>query len=259
MALHLIDHNQNIETEDDYEEALEQAALLGFVKVVQRLQISRFSSATNSNPEKLKEKIRKAIQGGQVGVLHQFLGRDVTNSDYLPPAAVALATLHNQKSMVAFLIDQGMDLEALGDFGSPLRTASLLNFQSIARLLLDKGAQVDASGPFGDSLQAAALNGHISIVRLLIQEGANINQQSGYYGSALQAAAYHGHLDTVELLIDSNANIDISGYSQSAVHAAAEGGHEDITMLISRKRQQPVRLPKAPMCHHIAPRRYRHY
>lgn len=253
VALHLIDHNQNIKTEDDYEEALEQAALLGFVKVVQRLQISRFSSGTNSNPEKLKEKTRKAIQGGQVGVLHQFLGRDVANSDYLPPAAVAFATLHNQKSMVSFLLDQGMDLEALGDFGSPLRTASLLNFQSIARLLLDKGAQVNASGPLGDSLQAAALNGHISIVRLLIQEGANINQQSGYYGSALQAAAYHGHLDTVELLIDSNANIEISGYSQSAVHAAAEGGHEDIIMLILRKKQRPAPCLAESQCYRHDP------
>ncbi|KAK7716529.1 hypothetical protein SLS64_003683 [Diaporthe eres] len=138
VVFHLIDVNQNIETEDDYEEALQQAALLGFVNVIQRLQVSRFSSSTKGSTERLKKKTRKAIQGGQVGVLHQFLGRDVANSDYLPPAAVALATLHNQKSMVAFLLDQGMDLEALGDFGSPLRTASLLNFQSIARLLLDK-------------------------------------------------------------------------------------------------------------------------
>lgn len=257
VALHLVDLNQNIETEDDYEEALEQAALLGFVNVVQRLQVSRFSPSTKGNPERLKEKTRKAIQGGQVGVLHQFLGRDVANSDYLPPAAVALATLHNQKSMVAFLLDQGMDLEALGDFGSPLRTASLLNFLSIARLLLDKGAQVDASGPFGDSLQAAALNGHIQIVRLLIQEGANINQQSGYYGSALQAAAYHGHLDTVELLIDSKADVDISGYSRSAIHAAAEGGHEDIIMLILRKKQRPVPHLAEPMCSRVPPPRYK--
>lgn len=247
VALHLIDLNQNIETEDDYEEALEQAALLGFINVVQRLQDSRFSSPTKGTPERLKEKTRKAIQGGQVGVLKQFLGRDVANSDYLPPASVALATLHNQKSMVAFLLDQNMDLEALGDFGSPLRTASLLNFQSIARLLLDRGAQVNASGPFGDSLQAAALNGHISIVKLLIQEGAIVNQQSGYYGSALQAAAYHGHLETVELLLDSNADVDISGYSRSALHAAAQGGHEEIIVLILRRKQRPVPLLEEPM------------
>lgn len=210
VTLHLIDLGQNIETEDDYEEALGQAALLGFVNVVQRLQDSRTPSSTVGSPERRKKKTRKAIQGGQVGILHQFLGRNVANSDFLPPAAVALASLHNQKSMVAFVVGQGMDLEALGHFGSPLRTASLLNFQSIARLRLDKGAEVDASGPLGDTLQAATLNGHVSIVRLLIQEGANINQQSKYYGSALQAAANHGHPDTVELLIDLYADVDIS-------------------------------------------------
>lgn len=257
VALHLVDFGQNIETEDDYEEALGQAALLGFVNVVQRLQDSRFSSSIKGSPERLKKKTRKAIQGGQVGILQQFLGRNVANSDFLPPAAVALATLHNQKGMVAFLLDQGMDLEALGDFGSPLRTASLLNFQSVARLLLDKGAQVNASGPLGDALQAAALNGHISIVRLLIQEGANVNQQSGYYGSALQAAAYHGHLDTVELLIDSNADVDISGYCRSAIHAAAEGGHEDIIILILRKKQRPAPLLIEPRYRRAGPPRYK--
>lgn len=248
VALHLIDLDQNIETEDDYEEALRQSALLGFVNVVQRLQDSRFSSSTKRSPEKLKKKTQKAIQGGQVGILQQFLGCNVANSDFLPPAAVALATLHNQKSMVAFLLEQGMDLEALGDFGSPLRTASLLNFQSVARLLLDKGAQVNASGPLGDALQAAALNGHISIVRLLIQEGANINQESGYYGSAIQAAAYHGHLDIVELLIDSKADVDIRGYYRSAIYAAAEGGHEDIIILILHKKQRRAPHLPEPKC-----------
>lgn len=242
IALHLIDLDQNIETEDDYEEALGQAALLGFVRVVQNLQASRFSSSTRGNPERLKEKTRKAIQGGQVGVLRQFLGRDATHLDHLPAAAVALATLHNHRSMVAFLLDQGKDLEAPGDFGSPLRTASLLNFRSLVQFLLSKGAQIDAFGPLGDALQAAALNGHVSIVRLLIQEGANINQRSGYYGSALQAAAYHGHLDTVELLIDSNADVNADGYCRSAIHAAAEGGHEDVIMLILRKKQLSLPL-----------------
>lgn len=247
VVLHLIANTKIIEAEDDYSEALGQAALMGFVDVIQRLHSSRFSSPNRGICERMQEKIRRAIQGGQVGILRQFLGRDATHAQYLPSAAVALATLHNRKNMVEFLLDQGMDLEAIGDFGSPLRTAALLNFQSIVRLLLEKGAQIDNSEPFGDALQAAALNGHTSTVRLLIQQGANVNQYSGYYGSALQAAAYHGHIDTVELLIDSNADADLFGYSRSAIHAAAEGGHEDIIMLLLHKRPRPTTLPE-PQC-----------
>ncbi|KAL1851056.1 hypothetical protein Daus18300_012665 [Diaporthe australafricana] len=233
-ALYLVDLTQNVDTEDDYEKALGQAALQGFIKVTHKLQSSRFSSSTKET-DRMRQKIWKTIQGGQVGVLRQFLDRDATNSEYLPSDAIALATLHNDKNMVSFLLDQGMDLEVVGDFGSPLRTAALLNFQSIVRLLVARGARINASESFGAALQAAALNGHTSLARFLIQEGAEVNQRSGFYGSALQAAAYHGHLDTVEMLIDSNANVDSDGYSRSALHAAAEGGHEDVIMLILRK------------------------
>jgi ankyrin repeat protein len=256
VALYLVNLSQNVESEDEQEEALEQAALLGFVKVVQRLQIARQVSPAGSKPEKMKRKVRKAIQGGQVGVLRQLLGRDATLSDYLPSAAVALATVHNQKGMIEFLLDQGLDLEAEWDFGSPLRTAALLNFQSIVRLLIARGAQVNAKGPLGAALQAAALNGHTSIVRLLIQEGADVNQSTGFYGSALQAASFHGHLDTVKLLIDSNADIYVRGYASSAMDAAARGGHEDVVVLILRKRGQTEPPVENPSCSLRTPEKY---
>ncbi|KZL66376.1 ankyrin repeat domain-containing protein [Colletotrichum tofieldiae] len=248
VALLLIGLDSMIESEDDYEEALGEATLVGFVRVVQRLHLSRFASPTTKSSENTKKKIERSIQGGQVGVLRQFLGHSAGNGNLLPSDAVARATLHNHRDLVEFLLGQGMDVEAEGDFGSPLRTASLLNYQSLVRLLLDKGAQIDSYGPFGDSLQAAALNGHTSIVRLLIQEGAKVDQKTGFYGSALQAAAYHGHANAVELLLDAQGEICGPEVVEDAFHAAAEGGHQGIITLMLRKGFKFYYPPAGPYC-----------
>ncbi|KAF6809884.1 ankyrin repeat domain-containing protein [Colletotrichum musicola] len=237
VSLFLVGVDSVLGSEDDKEKALQDAALMGFIRVVQKLQVelSGSSSSSKGKIDKIKRQITKAIQGGQVGVLRKFLDRNIENRGLIPPEAIAIATLHNHKSMVEFLLTQGINLEASGAFGTPLRTASLLNYESIARLLLDKGADMNACGPFGDALQAAALNGHVSTMRLLLQEGAKVNQRTGFYGSALQAAAYHGQADAVELLIDCKADAYQRGHSSDAFHAALEGGHPDVIALLLKK------------------------
>jgi ankyrin repeat protein len=235
VALHLIESGSMVKSEDDYEQALEGAARAGFVNVVERLQRPPFLLFNKSKPEKVRRKTRKAIEGGQLGVIRQFLDQQINKKDVLPPDAVALATLYNHKILVQFLLDEGMGVEVEGAVGTPLRTACLLNYQPIARLLLHRGAEINACGIFGDALQAAAMKGHTTVVKLIIDEGANVNQQSGFYGTALQAAAYHGQRSAVELLLDAGADVHAKGYSKDAFHAAAEGGHQDVIMLMLRK------------------------
>ncbi|KAK2744182.1 multiple ankyrin repeats single kh domain-containing protein [Colletotrichum kahawae] len=231
VAMFLIEIDALIET---YEQALAEAALMGFTRVVQKLQnFSLWRSGENQNvPKTLK--YRKAVEGGQVGILRQLLKRNTSILQLLGPDAIALATAYNQKNMVEYLLDQKMDLEAQGDFGSPLRTACLLNHLSIARLLLDRGAQINATGPLGHALQAAALRGNSAMVKILVHEGADFYQKSGSYGSALQAAAYHGHLDTVDLLLDACWQGEALQAAE-ALQSAAEGGQPDVLMLISRR------------------------
>lgn len=237
IAVHLIEAGLSITGAGDYEKVFDSAALVGFVKVVQRLQTPDFSAlnTTKATRARTETKIRTAIQSGQTGVLRQFLGQNPNSRDFIPSDAVALATLFNHKSMIEFLLDIGMDIEANGDFGSPLRTAALLNYQSTVRLLLDKGAQIGACDPFGDSLQAAALNGNSYIVRLLIDEGAPVNQETGFYGSALQAAAYHGHSDNVQVLLHARADIYQPGLCKDAFEAASRGGQDHVAELLQQK------------------------
>lgn len=213
VALHLIESGSMVKSGDDYEQALQAAARAGFVNLVERLQRPSFLLFNKSKPDKLRKKTKKAIEGGQLGVIRQFLDQQINKRDVLPPDAVALATLYNHKILVEFLLDEGMGVEAEGVVGTPLRTACLLNYQPIARSLLHRGADINACGIFGDALQAAAMKGHTTVVKLIIDEGANVNQQNGFYGTALQAAAYHGQHGAVELLLDAGANVHTKGYS----------------------------------------------
>lgn len=227
-----------ITSEDDYERALEGAARSGFLKVVEQLQISRFVSysKTQSKPDKLRKKIRKSIQGGELNVLRQFLSARIKDKDIRPPNAVSLAVLYDHRELVEFLLDQGLSVGSKGAFGTPLRTAALLNSETLARLLLDRGADVNnACGKLGIALQAVALQGRTAVLKLLIDEGADVNQQTGFYGTALQAAAYHGHPACVRTLLDVGASAYAKGYYTDAFHTAADGGHQDIIVMMLQK------------------------
>ena len=235
VALHLISSGYIIKSEADYDSTLESAARAGFVNVMDMLDRPSFLPFSRSKPDKITRKIKKAIHGGQLGIIRHFLRQNINRREVIPPDAVALATLSNHKALVEFLLDEGMSIESEGAIGTPLRTACLLNYQPIARLLLSRGAEINACGTFGDALQAAAMKGHTMVVKLIIDEGANVDQQSGLYGTALQAAAYHGQCGAVELLLDAGANVHDEGYSKDAFHAAAEGGHQDVILLMLRK------------------------
>ncbi len=78
----------------------------------------------------------------------------------MPEDAIAIPALGGQDSMISLLLDQGLDLNEEGVFGTPLRAASILCHESTVRLLLKLGASLHASGSFGEPLQAAAMRGH---------------------------------------------------------------------------------------------------
>ncbi|KAK6839302.1 hypothetical protein PG987_005168 [Apiospora arundinis] len=237
VVLFLIDQAGMITSEDDYDRALEGAAHSGFFSIVKALQAPRFGPLRmdQSKPDKVKKKIRRAIEGGQLNILREFMGTQAHVKDVLPPDSVSLATLYQHQDMVEFLLSQNSSIEAESTFGTPLRTAALLSSESLIHLLLERGAKVNGHGQFGDALQVAAMKGHTSVMKLLMDEGANVNQQTGFYGTALQAAAYHGHEDAVGILLDAGADIFAPGYTRDAFHAAAKGGHQNIIVMMLQK------------------------
>lgn len=221
-----------ISSQDDYDSALLGAAQTGFIRVVEWLQRPKLVSLYGKTAaDKMLAKMTKAIAGGQLGVLRYFMEKSSDPLKLLPHDGIATAALHGHGETVNFLLDNGLEVEAEGLFGPPLRVASLMNHDHIVRILLGRGAKVNACGPLGDAIQAAALKGHTQIVRLLLDEGARPNQFGGFYGTALQAAAYHGQKSTAEVLLKAGAHVSQRGFLSDAFHAAASGGHQELISL----------------------------
>lgn len=227
------------------------AAQAGFLRAIQLIQ--QFVPASRvKGAGKAETKIAKAIESGHIDVLRWFINQNSDPMRLLPEDSVTIATLHGHGGLVEFLLDIGMNIEAEGVFGSPLRTAFLLNRLPIVQILLGRGANINACGSMGDALHIASSKGYTSILGVLIQEGADVNHHTGFYGNVLQAAAYHGHLPAVVLLLDAGADVHAPGYSKDMFHAATEAGHPDIVILMLNRGYAPY-FPISGVGHYIAP------
>lgn len=217
------------------------AAQAGFSRVIQLIQ--QFVPASRVNGAgKAETKTAKAIESGHIDVLRWLINQNSDPMRLLPEDSVTIAALHGHGGLVEFLLDIGMNIEAEGVFGSPLRTACLLNRLPIVQILLGRGANINACGSMGDALHIASSKGYTSILGVLIQEGADVNHHTGFYGNALQAAAYNGHLPAVVLLLDAGADVHAPGYSKDMFHAATEAGHPDIVFLMLNRGYAKPRL-----------------
>jgi ankyrin repeat protein len=216
-----------IETQTDYDKLFNAASDLGSATILQYLQ-TQYPKHAASRPVSSKA-LNAAFRRGLLGQIQAYAKRTS-----LPTDSIAIAAYYGQNELLLFCIKQGLDVEEVGAFGSPLRAASLMGFVSTVRTLLDHGADVNNGGTFGDPLQAAAMHGHTLVAETLLQYGAKVNSSSGYYGSALQAAAYRGHNDVTELLISSGADIYQSGLFRDTFCAAVAAGQDNIIELLIR-------------------------
>ncbi|KAK7422187.1 hypothetical protein QQZ08_009655 [Neonectria magnoliae] len=183
----------------------------------------------------VKATIKKAIEDGHIDLVRSCFIETMDPSEMLPDDAVTIGVLFGHTDVVELLLDQGLSIEAEGETGSPLVTASLLNHEALVLLLLRRGADVNASGKTGTALHIAAAKGHLSIMKLLIQGGAAVNQTTGFYRTALRAAASLGRLQAVKLLLNAGAKMNPGEYSEDAFYAAIERGHLEVVRLMLAK------------------------
>lgn len=217
-----------ISCQGDYNSAVEATSQAGFSEVAQILEKNHPQfSKVNSSTSNLAD---AAIRKGHLTFLKRYSAKHP-----IPDHCVATAALYGQAKVIVWCLDEGLDIEREGPFGTPLRTASLMGHERIVTVLLERGADVNKCGIFGDALQAAAIKGHLSVTHFLLQNNADVNNEGGYYGNPLQAAAYRGHRDVAETLISAGALITKAGRYKDAFHAAAEGGQENIISLFLDK------------------------
>ncbi|KAH7195473.1 ankyrin repeat-containing domain protein [Fusarium oxysporum] len=259
IVLGLIRHDATIDSEDDYEQVIQMATEYGFIRVIYQLLRPEFKRFIDKEtPDKNKMRLAKAIKGGQLFVLQRQLSKTSSDAkDIFPKDAVAIAALDGHTDIVRYLLEQGLDIEAEGQFGTPLRSACLMNHKSTVKELLQRGANVNTEERKGNALYVAAVKGHADIFSILLEEGADLHQKTGASGTALQAAAYYGHKLVVERLLDAGANVHAEGSSPDAFHAAAEGGHQGIIMLFLERGYKFLYEPPGPKYSRARPSPYR--
>ncbi|RBR18750.1 uncharacterized protein FIESC28_05891 [Fusarium coffeatum] len=243
VALLLVTKSSLIETATEYDEALTMvtdAALFSVVEYLTKASVARSFGRQAANTEHDGRLVLAMIKKGRVDSLRSLLASQPAMKNRIPDDAIAIAALRGHVDMLDLLRDIGLDLEAEGKYGSPLRSASLQGDLHIVKRLLKLGASPTAKCSKGDALQAACSQGHIAIVQLLISYNANVNQQGPPRGSPIQAAAWYGHQSVVELLVDENAQIYCETYKfKDALHAAVEGGHDEIASFLLENHPPP--------------------
>ncbi|EWG54158.1 hypothetical protein FVEG_12438 [Fusarium verticillioides 7600] len=239
----LVNATSIIETEADYEDALQMIAEAGFRNIYERLRkpnMARKFRRGTIDKTRQESRFLGIIKKDRVDILQCDLESDPEMRNSIPSDAVAIAALRGQVNMVEYLHSLGLSLEEEGKFGSPLRSASLQGEYRVVKKLLDLGSNPNGKGSKGDALQGAASKGHIPIVKLLIDSHADVNQHGPPRGSAIQAAAYHGHEAVVKLLIEEDAEIYSETYKfKDALYAAVQGGHDQIAAFLQENYPPP--------------------
>lgn len=145
--------------------------------------------------------------------------------------SLQLACLFQHDDIFKLLLEHGCDVNAHGNYGTPLQAAAYRGKKSMVRDLLHRGADIKVSnqGRYGHALQAAAIRGHDESVRFLVKHGANVNVRGGWFGTVLQAASARCPKETIEFLIHRGANVnETGGRYQTALQAAAVAGRKDV-------------------------------
>lgn len=221
VALAILENGIAISNQDDYEKCLSEVLSAGFTRAFSLLQSHPLSKPISYDDT------RTFIVKGEVHGLRRLMKLRNCNA-VISTGSLAMSAIQGHEAMAVFLIEQGVDVDELGQFGTPLRSACIHGHNSVCRALLALGAKVDGNTLYGSALHTAAMRGHLHTVKLLVDHGANVNIQGGHYGTPLQAATYHGHIEIVKFLIDAKASPHIAGLSKDAIHAAVEGGHHNV-------------------------------
>jgi ankyrin repeat protein len=138
---------------------------------------------------------------------------------------------------MAWLIDQGADVNAQNPFGT---TALMMSVTDAARvrLLLEHGANANAASKQGRTalFLAAMSNPSAEIVRLLTAKGADLRAKDRFENTVLTAAAYGNDLATMRLALDAGVDVnaaDVIG-ATPLLGAAYNGNIEAVRLLLSK-------------------------
>ncbi|RDD37563.1 Transient receptor potential cation channel subfamily A member 1-like protein [Trichoplax sp. H2] len=160
---------------------------------------------------------------------------NATDTDNCTP--LHYATENSHASVVAFLLENGADVNAKKSNGKTSLHLAAVRSLEIVKLLLRYGAKVNVKNTKSQTpLHRAAGFNRPQIVEYLIQKGARIEARDCDFFTPLLSAAAYGRVDSVKTLLEKNVDITATDYKErSAVYwAAQENQPETLQLLLSR-------------------------
>ena len=196
-----------------------------------RIAFVIYAMATSAYSQSLFETIGrgnidsvKIIVAGDAGTVH------APNADGDMP--LHIAAFNGHKDIVAFLLSQGADIEAVNPLNqTPLLYAAFGGHTDILNYLIERGAIF----AYKDGLNMspflfAARNGHPDVVNALLNLGVDINEQGLNGNTALHFAVSQGRKEVVDCLVAKEADISLIN----------DQGHTPLILALYRGRKKIV-------------------
>lgn len=153
-------------------------------------------------------KLHAAVENGDTLGLAKILRRIQFSRQQLT-SALNFGCSDSSPGCVELLLDNGADMEMVGESDTALTTAIRYNKLENAALLLDRGADINAEGIWREtSLIWAITSGLTLAVQLLLDRGADIEGKDLNGRTSLFSTIHHHDLAIAILLIERGANIE---------------------------------------------------
>ncbi len=155
------------------------------------------------------------------------------------------AVLGNKIGKIEELLDSGVDVNILGNFGLTALMCAVIGPNpslDVINLLITRGANVHFRNKSGDTILMYSVRGlnsnleliELGLVRSLIDAGADVNFQKTYNYTILMSAVNRSNpnLDVIRLLIDRGARVNfIDEYSRTAFKLAVNRSNPNLDVI----------------------------
>ena len=160
--------------------------------------------------------MRQAIFHGNMTMLAMLVERgvDLNKLDKHGSLPLVQAMFCAKQEAALFLIEKGAQINKVdGNFITALRVAIFSNDRTMVQLLLEKGADPNQMDPNNNVplLHLCAKKSRNDIAILLLKYGADVNKTESEFGSPLCKAIRWGNQELVSVFVENGAKIITSG------------------------------------------------